>query len=94
MTIQIIGSDLKARILYENTVKAVEKVEIDAEIVKVSEIDEIVKLGVIMTPAFAVDDSVKSLGKILKQDDIISLLKGKDKNGCSSCSSSGSCCCC
>ena len=97
MTVQIIGTDLKARILYENTVKAVKEAEIDAEVVKVTEIDEIVKLGVIMTPALAVDNSVKSLGKILKQDDITALLKGKNKTGCSTCPSSGlysgPCCC-
>ena len=97
MTVQIIGSDLKSRILYENTVKAVKEAGIEAEIVKVTGIDEIVKMGVIMTPALAVDNSVKTIGRILRQDDIIAVLKGKNKTGCSTCPSagpySGPCCC-
>ncbi len=34
MIVQIIGTDLKSRILYENTVKAVNESGIEAEVVK------------------------------------------------------------
>ena len=97
MIVQIIGSDLKSRILYENTVKAVKAAGIDAEIIKVTELDDIVNMGVIMTPALAVDNAVKTIGRVLRQDDIISVLTGKNKSSCSTCPNggaySGPCCC-
>ncbi len=97
MTIQIIGSDLKSRIVYENALKAVAESGIKAEVVKVTEIDDIAKMGVMMTPAVAVDDAVKTVGKTLTKDDILSILEGKNKRNCSTCpvggGTYGSCCC-
>ena len=98
MIVQIIGSDLKSRILYENAVKAVDESGIEAEVVKVTELDEIVKFGVMMTPALAVDDAVKTVGRILTKDDITAVLQGKNKTSCSTCPVGGklyggSCCC-
>ncbi len=91
MTIQIAGSDLKSRILYENTVKAVKKAKIEAEVVRVTEIDKIATMGVIMTPALAVDNEIRTLGKMLTQDDIISVLKGEKTNSCLACPGSHLC---
>jgi len=39
-------------------------------LVKVTEINEIMKFGVMMTPALAVDGVVKSVGKVLPADEI------------------------
>jgi hypothetical protein len=46
----------------------------DAEIVKITDINEIIKRGVMMTPALAVDGEVKSVGRSLSADDIKELL--------------------
>ena len=96
MTIQVAGSDLKCRIVYENILKALTETGINADVIKVTEIDEIVNMGVIMTPAISVDGEVKAAGKILTKGEIISILKGDSISGCSSCSSgscmSGPCC--
>ena len=99
MKIEILGSGcLKCKMLTENASKAVKEAGIDAEIVKVTEIEEIVKMGVMMTPALAVDGEVRSAGKVLTKDQIIDILNGGGKtSGCSGCSGSGevsgSCCC-
>ena len=47
---------------------------IEAQIEKVSSISEIVKFGVMMTPALAVDGGVKSAGKVLTVPEVIRLL--------------------
>jgi hypothetical protein len=42
----------------------------------VTEIDRIMDMGVMVTPALAVDGVVKSAGKVLTKDQIILMLKG------------------
>ncbi len=75
MRIEILGTGCpKCRRLAENAAQAVELLGVDADIVKVTEIQEIIKRGVMMTPALAVDGEVKSVGKVLSADDIKNLL--------------------
>lgn len=75
MKIEILGTGCpKCKKLAENAAQAVKVLGVDADIVKVTEIQEIIKRGVMMTPALAVDGEVKSVGKVLSTDDIKSLL--------------------
>ena len=68
MRIEILGTGCpKCRRLAENAAQAVELLGVDADIVKVTEIQEIIKRGVMMTPALAVDGEVKSVGKVLSE---------------------------
>jgi len=69
--IQILGTGCpKCRKLAENAEAAAKELGIECELVKVTDINEIMKFGVMMTPALAVDDEVKSAGKVLSTDDI------------------------
>jgi len=69
--IQILGTGCpKCRKLAENAEAAAKELGIECELVKVTDISEIMKFGVMMTPALAVDDEVKSAGKVLSTDDI------------------------
>jgi len=73
--IQILGTGCpKCKKLAENAEKAVRELEGDYEIVKVTDINEIVKFGVMMTPALAVDNVVKSAGKVLSPEEIKKIL--------------------
>ena len=75
MRIEILGTGCpKCEKLAENAELAVKELGLDAEIVKVTDINEIIKRGVMMTPALAVDGEVKSVGKVLSTEDIKSLL--------------------
>jgi small redox-active disulfide protein 2 len=75
MKIEILGTGCpKCERLAENAQQAVSELGMNAEIVKVTDIQEIIKRGVMMTPALAVDGYVKSVGKVLSADDIKSLL--------------------
>jgi hypothetical protein len=44
--------------------------------VKVEEIDEIMKRGVMMTPALAINGAVKIAGRIPKKEEIKEMIKG------------------
>ena len=73
--IQILGTGCpKCKMLMANAETAVKELGIQAEISKVDQIQDTVKMGVMMTPALAVDGTVKSAGKVLSSDDIKKLL--------------------
>ncbi len=69
--IQILGTGCpKCKKLTENAEKAALELDGDYEIIKVTDINEIMKFGVMMTPAFAVGNEVKSVGKVLSTEEI------------------------
>lgn len=75
MTIQILGSGCpKCRLLEEHAREAVAELGIQAEFQKVQKIDEIMAMGVMVTPALAVDGQVKSTGRVLTVDQVKALL--------------------
>jgi len=76
MIIKVLGSGCKnCKVLEENTKKAVAELGIVAEIQKIEDIQSIMKYGVMRTPALVVDEKVKSMGQVLKAEDIKKLLK-------------------
>ena len=75
MKIAVLGPGCtKCRKLFENAQKAVGELSLNAEVVKVEDIQEIVNAGVMMTPALAVDGEIKSVGKVLGSDEIKKIL--------------------
>ena len=77
MKIQILGSGCpKCKLLEQHAREAVEDLGINAQIIKVSEPDDILEMGVMMTPALAIDDVVKSVGKVLTKDQVKVFLTG------------------
>ena len=66
MKIQILGTGCpKCQKLTENAEAASRELGVDAEIVKVTDINAIMGFGVMMTPGLAVDGELKSAGKVL-----------------------------
>jgi small redox-active disulfide protein 2 len=73
--IQILGTGCpKCKKLAESAEAAVKDSGGEFEIEKVTEINEIMKFGVMMTPALAIDGRVKAVGKVLSPDEIKSML--------------------
>ena len=69
--IQILGTGCpKCKQLAENAETAAEELGLEYELEKVTEIGEIMKFGVMMTPALAVDGEVKAVGKVPPPDQI------------------------
>ncbi len=55
--------------------QAVVDAGVEAEVEKVSDILEIAKAGVLMTPALAIDGEVLVKGKVPKVDEVVSLIQ-------------------
>lgn len=69
--LQILGTGCpKCRKLAELTEKAASELGIEYEIVKVTDINEIVAFGVMMTPALAVDGEVILAGRLPSLSDL------------------------
>jgi len=75
MRIQILGSGCpKCRKLAENAEAAAKALGIEYTLEKVTGINDIMKFGVMMTPALAVDGVVKVVGKVPDAEAIKALL--------------------
>ena len=75
MKIEILGSGCPSCVkLGNNAEDAVKSLGIDAEIVKVTDMTDIMNYGVTRTPALVVDGTVKSSGKILKANEILKII--------------------
>lgn len=76
MKIEILGPGCpKCKKVAELTEQAVKESGIEAEIIKVTDIKEIMNRGVMFTPALVIDGEVKSAGKIPDTGEIKSWLK-------------------
>ncbi len=75
MKIEILGTGCpKCKKLVSNATTAAAELDLDCEIEKVTDINEIIKRGVMMTPALVVDGDVKSVGKVMSVADIKDVL--------------------
>jgi len=73
--IQILGTGCpKCKKLAENAEAAAKELAIEYQLEKVTEINEIMKFGVMVTPALAVDGQVKVTGKVADADAIKKML--------------------
>ena len=73
--IQILGTGCpKCKKLAENAEAALKDLGVEYDIEKVTNINEIMGFGVMMTPALAVNGEVKVVGKVSSPDEIKALL--------------------
>ncbi len=74
--IQILGTGCaKCQKLADNTKQAADNLSLDYEMVKITDINEIIGFGVMTTPGLAVDGKVLVTGKVPTPGDIEKLLK-------------------
>jgi len=75
--IEVLGTGcMKCRRLLKNVEAAVKELGIDAEIKKVDDITEIMELGVMFTPALAVDGEMRISGRVADVEELKEILKG------------------
>ena len=75
MEIKVLGPGCpKCHTLEKNTKDAVAELGLEAQIGKVTDINEIVNYGVFMTPGLVVDGEVKIVGKVASKDEIKKIL--------------------
>jgi small redox-active disulfide protein 2 len=76
MIIKILGSGCKNCVtLKENTEAALKEMSMEAEIIKVTDFQDIMAYGVMSTPALVIDEKVVSFGKVLKPKDIVKIIE-------------------
>ena len=76
MKIQILGTGCpKCKALESNTRAALAESGLEAVVEKITQIDQILDMGVMMTPALAIDGEVKSVGKLLSKEQILTILR-------------------
>jgi len=76
MNLKVIGTGCeKCDQLYENTKQAVAELGIQAEIEKVEDLMEIVKLGVMTSPSLMKDGKLIISGQVVSTDKIVKLLQ-------------------
>jgi len=73
--IQILGTGCpKCKKLARHAEAAANEMGIESELEKVTDINEIMKFGVMVTPALAINGEVKVAGKVASPEDIKSML--------------------
>lgn len=76
MKIEVLGMGCqKCNDLYENVKRAAAELGIAPEIIKVADLKEIMKYGVMTTPALVIDGVVKVTGKVPGKEEIKGYLK-------------------
>ncbi|MBN1409780.1 MAG: TM0996/MTH895 family glutaredoxin-like protein [Spirochaetales bacterium] len=78
MTIQILGTGCpKCKKLEENARTAINDLKLDCTIEKITDMNEILEYGIMMTPGLAFDKKVRSTGEVLTPDQIKVLINGE-----------------
>jgi small redox-active disulfide protein 2 len=82
MNVKVLGTGCsKCKRLYAEAEKAVAASGISADLEKVEKIDEIMKYGVMMTPALVIDGEVKASGRIVPANEIVTWLTSAAAKG-------------
>lgn len=75
MKLQVLGTGCpKCARLAENAEAAAKQLDLEYELEKVTELNEIMKFGVMVTPALVVDGEVKVVGKAPSSEEIQAML--------------------
>ena len=80
MKVQILGSSCaKCKTLEQKVRSLNDKHRLNLEIEKVTDLQEIMKFGILATPGLVIDGAVKSSGSIPKDEQLLSWLNGAQK---------------
>lgn len=75
-SIKVLGAGCKScHEQYENATAAVKAMGLDMEVEYITDMEKIMEYGVMSMPAIAVNDTVVSMGKVLKAADVEKLLR-------------------
>lgn len=75
MVLKILGTGCpKCKKLEENARKAIAESGVEAEIIKVDQLEDIMSYGVMSTPALVVDEKVYTYGRIITVKEIRQIL--------------------
>lgn len=65
----------KCKTTYNNVLEALKQSDVEANVVKVEDIEEMMKYNVLTTPVLMIDEQIKIKGRVAQVSEIIELLK-------------------
>ncbi|WP_269222560.1 thioredoxin family protein [Flavobacterium sp. IMCC34518] len=75
-TIKVLGPGCpKCKITFNNAQEAVKQLGIEAEVIKIEDIEEMMRYNILTTPVLMIDEVVKVKGRIAQIDEIKEFLK-------------------
>lgn len=76
MNVKVLGAGCtKCKTLEKRLLDLKEKYQLAIEIEKVTQLNDIMAYGVMMTPALVINDEIKSTGKIPRDEELLKWLK-------------------
>lgn len=73
--IKVIGPGcVKCKTTYSNVLEALKLTHVEANVIKVEDLEEMVKYNIITTPVLIIDDQIKVKGRIAQINEIVELL--------------------
>ena len=74
--IKVLGAGCKScHEMYENTMNAVRNIGLNIEVEYITDMEKVMSYGVMSMPAIVGNDKVVSMGRVLKEADVVKLLK-------------------
>jgi small redox-active disulfide protein 2 len=74
--IKVLGTGCpKCKMTYNNVLEALKQLGLEANVMKIEDIEEMMKYNVLTTPVLMIDDVVKVKGRIAQIDEIKEFLK-------------------
>lgn len=78
MVIKILGGGCKNCLVLADNVKiALKELNLNAEIIKVTDFREILQYDIMATPGFIIDEKLLISGKVLKPKEIVEIIKAQ-----------------
>ncbi|MBW4360954.1 thioredoxin family protein [Flavobacterium taihuense] len=75
-TIKVLGPGCpKCKATFRNTEQAVNQLGIEAQVIKIEDIEEMMRYNILTTPVLMIDEVVKVKGRIAQIDEIKEFLK-------------------
>lgn len=76
MKLEVLGTGCtKCKRMYDNVTEAVKKSGVQAEVVKIEALEEIVSRGVMMTPSLFLDDEEVVAGRVPTVNEIMEIIQ-------------------
>lgn len=75
-TVKVLGPGCpKCKITFHNVEEAVKQLGIEAEVIKIEDIEEMMRYNILSTPVLMIDDVIKVKGRIAEINEIKEFLK-------------------
>jgi small redox-active disulfide protein 2 len=65
----------KCKTTYNNVLEALKQINIEADVEKIEDIEEMMKYNVLTTPVLMIDEQIKIKGRVAQVSEIVELLK-------------------